>query len=191
MNHLANMVGVLAVAGTLAMPAAACSPAARPPLPLPISIKPDCSFTEAGAGRWEVGVGDAAVAIGGQKIGQKLGFGGSGCSVEEYLLFVDCGTGESVMLHGELPDGDVRIAGAFYTYISLIQPPHGPIGLTASSSVSELIEAADAHEIEYTQDVTGFVRDLRVLDRFNPYCGCKVFYPPDSKGGAELRWNGK
>ena len=160
--------------------AVACEAGSQGLFGSPLKQEANCSFDGAGKGRWEVGHGGPAIDIGGAKVGQRYSFGGSGCSVEQSLVVIDCGSKKSAMFDGQ-EDPDGRIAGGYFTSIKQIQPPHGPIALTPDVDISALVTVARKNGIGVEQDLEGFVKKLGVFNRIDPYCGCKIFYP-DSAG---------
>ncbi len=158
-----------------------CEPIANiDTLPDPrIEIRPDCSFINKGPGGNVEGfpVRDR----GNMRIGQRIASAGF-CGPSEELLFVDCSANDLVVLEGK-PRTDIyeNIGGGQFTYVEEIQKPKGPIEITGSSTVSGLIKTAESSGIGYYTDlVTRLGMDKR-KNRFDPYCGCKLFYP-DSAG---------
>ncbi len=146
-----------------------------------ISKNDDCSFANAGEGRFGHGSGAAVVDLGASKVGQKLSFGRDGCNIDEVLLFADCSSGEMIQIGGIRLDTDVDVAGAYYTHIRNIQQPIGPIGLTEQTTVGQLIAISEKHDFRYTTDIDAVVNSLKRRNRYDPSCGCKLYYP-DSPG---------
>jgi hypothetical protein len=147
-----------------------------------IEIRADCSFVNQDPGGSSEGfpVRDR----GNMKLGQRI-INSSWCGPGEELLFVDCSANELVVLQGKpRTDAYENIGGGQFTYVEEIQKPKGPIEITGSSTVSGLIKTAERSGIAYYTDlVTRLGRDKR-KNRFDPYCGCKLFYP-DSEGATQ------
>ncbi|MFZ0097919.1 MAG: hypothetical protein WAK98_05515, partial [Gemmobacter sp.] len=106
-----------------------------------------------------------------------------GCSgYDQRLLFVDCNALEAIFVEGiEDPDA-VSIAGrGANRSIAEIQYPKGPISFTKDTTVSKVEAIAKKHGFRYSRDVYGDYDFLSKKKRYNPYQGCKIFYP-DSPG---------
>jgi hypothetical protein len=152
---------------------------------LPLEVSDDGSFRYAGEvdnsinGRFlwgEVG-GNPIVDIGNGRVGQKL-FAYGACLQVEKLLFVDCSNDVLVLFYGEGSDG---LGGGWLSSISAIQAPDGPIRLSATSTVEQLEGVAKANKISFTRDLIKIVDASKERNRFDPWNGCKIFYP-DSLG---------
>lgn len=161
----------------------------------PISIKPDCSFDGAGYDAkhsassrvMSIGSGGKAFDIGHGRIAQRLSFGRHTCSYEEQLLVVDCRNLEGARFTGVYPvDNELEATGSmpYVANIYLIQPPHGPIALKANTQISELVSLARDGGIDYTTDYDGQAHELTLKNRYDPHCGCNLFYP-DSAGAKQ------
>lgn len=146
----------------------------------PLTVGPDCSFENAGRGRWGHGRGAAVVNIGGGRIGQKITFGHFGCSASQVLLFKNCNVDAGIVLVGKFGHGP-QIAGGSFTSIEAIQAPDGPIGLTKNSTVGELQEIAIDNDIRFSTDLKDFFQENAKMKRFDYSCGCELYYP-DSPG---------
>jgi hypothetical protein len=171
-----------------AMPALACEPATVPKSELdnPIDQNADGSFSVSDLrGAYQNSnsdgyfgsyvSGNKPTDIGSGRVGQKI-TAGSGCGSAEYLLFMDCTNGEAIRVAGA-PDENYNIAGAYLAAIRLIQPPYGPIALRATTTVVEVEAIARANDYEYTRDVMADVNNMIRPQRYDPFIGCKIFYP--------------
>lgn len=175
------------VALAAAHPAAGCDPAmftgSGASYDTRISIKPDCSFTDGfinrapGSGYFTVNSrsGGPAINVGNGRVAQKI-VTSEICGPSEYLLFVDCGSGESAMIAGAPPpeaEGS-DLGGLFIRYI---QKPHGPIALYDRTTVAELTATAKANGLELVDDPESVLAGTRKRDRYDYACGCKLYYP--------------
>ena len=135
-----------------------------------IEIRSDCSFVDNGPGGNIEGfpVRDR----GNMRIGQRIATAYF-CGRYEELLFVDCSAKELVVLQGKPNPTDL---GA-YNIVDQIQKPKGPIEITGSSTVSGLINTAEGSGIGYYTDLVARLNRDKRKNRFDPYCGCKLFYP--------------
>jgi hypothetical protein len=171
----------------------ACEPVLVPASELDgaISLAPDGSFEvsdrrnahDQGSGYFSFRSirGGKAIDIGDGRVGQKL-IMDYGCQTSEHLLFAECNTGNALLVAGEeVPD---YILGGGYSSIARIQPPYGPIALTARSTVDEVAEIAEANGYSYTRDVMADPMTMARFQRYDPFIGCKLFYP-DSPGARQ------
>lgn len=131
-------------------------------------------------------VGQAVVDVGGGRVGQVVsGLPDAFCPNDERLLFIDCTTSEAILLDGrsrKIPESMERLLmGAGPPTVRQIQPPYGPIGLTKDITVGEVAAIATKHEIGFTRDLEVMSANVIKRMRYNPYQGCKIFYP-DSPG---------
>jgi hypothetical protein len=157
----------------------------------PIEVGADCSFKDRGTARFmpnqyiSHGIeGSPARDRGNARIGQRVVDLG-GCREVEHLLFVDCNSGEAILLEGvDDPTTDIEIAGLTSGLIKFIQPPYGPILIKSDTTVDGLVLAAKEYGLRYDTDVIAFFAAVRKRDRFDYTCGCKLYYP-DSVG-AEM-----
>jgi hypothetical protein len=148
-----------------------------------ISIKPDCSFTDGfihrspGSGYFTVDSrsGGPAIRVGKGRLAQEI-VTSEICGPAEYLLFVDCGSGESAMIAGAPPpEAEGSYLGGFF--IRDIQKPHGPIALYDRTTVAELTETAKANGLDLVDDPASVQVGKRKRDRYDHVCGCKLYYP--------------
>lgn len=148
-----------------------------------ISIKPDCSFTDGlidrnpGSGYFTVDTrsGGPVVNVGKGRVAQKI-VTSEICGPSEYLLFVDCGSGESAMIAGAPPpEAEGSTLGGFF--IRYIQKPYGPIALYDRTTVAELTATAKANGLELLGDPVSELAGTRKRDRYDYACGCKLYYP--------------
>jgi hypothetical protein len=124
--------------------------------------------------------GGPVIDIGNGRIGQKI-TASFDCDVNETLLFVDCNAGDGIVVLGEPADFTI---GGEYNVISEIQKPRGPIKLTPSTEVSEVEEIARSHDFFYERDVMKRPRSMMKSQRYDPFFGCKLFYP-NSEGAKQ------
>lgn len=163
--------------------------ASRAELREPVTIKPDGSFRtlsantykrdEQGGYRATAFEGGVIRDLGSGRVGQRISSKWEACSGTEELLVVDCNALEGIMLTGKEPE--IGIAGASYTSIAEIQYPKGPIRLTKTTTVDQIEATARRHDINYTRALYGHFDEMPEHKRYNPYQGCKIFYP-DSPG---------
>lgn len=147
-----------------------------------ISIGPDCSFQDTFVQRNRGSVyfvlnsrsGGPVVDVGNGRIAQKV-TASAMCGPREALLFVDCTTGQSVLIYGKYaPDDEGGFNGSF---IKFIQKPYGPIRITPQSEVDELINTAKTNDLGVEEDAKTFLEGERKRDRYDFACGCKLYYP--------------
>ena len=166
--------------------AEACSFSLVPALPVDREIKvaADGSFVDASwSDNRRALEGSPIVNIGGGRTGQVITQWG-GCSRSEQLLFVDCTTAEGVLLEGERHLEVPEIAGGSFASVAAIQPPLGPIGLRATSTVSQVVEQARTSEIGFETNVSRHAAARGNRNAYDPYFGCKLYYP-DSAGALQ------
>lgn len=175
------------VALAAAHPAAGCDPemftGSGASYDTRISIKPDCSFTDGFIDRNPGSVyftadsrsGGPAINVGNGRVAQKI-VASKTCGPAEYLLFVDCGSGESAMIAGAPPpEAEGSYLGGFF--IRYIQKPHGPIALYDRTTVAELTATAKANGLGLVDDPESELAGTRKRDRYDYACGCKLYYP--------------
>lgn len=116
--------------------------------------------------------------LGNGRIGQKI-TSGDGCDVYEKLLFVDCNAMEGILMSGQ--SVELWVSGGTYQSIAEIQYPKGPIGFTKDTTVAKVEAIAKKHDIHVTRELYAHYSYMAEKKRYNPYQGCKIFYP-DSPG---------
>lgn len=142
-----------------------------------IQVGADCSFENAAerdASAYYIG--GAAVDLGGGRIAQRL-TGGYSCFSGEELMMVDCATSEVVTFQGRADLETEFVAGMGARLISLIQAPHGPIALTATTTVADAIAMARSGDVEADLGLLVEISQMRRRNQFDPFCGCALFYP--------------
>jgi hypothetical protein len=147
-----------------------------------ISIGPDCSFQDEFVERNRGSVyftlnsrsGGPVVDVGNGLIAQKV-IASEICGPSETLLFVDCTTGQSVLIYGKPEPNDE--GGWNGSFIKFIQKPYGPISITPQSEVDELINTAKTNDLGVVEDAKTFLEGKRKRDRYDFACGCKLYYP--------------
>jgi phosphosulfolactate synthase (CoM biosynthesis protein A) len=92
------------------------------------------------------------------------------------LLFVDCTTGQSVLIYGEY-EPNVKGSSLNGSFIKFIQKPYGPISITPQSEVDELINTAKTNDLKVVEDAKTFLEGKQKRDRYDFACGCKLYYP--------------
>lgn len=178
---LAMLIGLGPAAGW------ACSPLdpERRQEDRPISVAPDGSFVDAAEEDVWIGVTGRPVRdIGGSKVGQVLEVS-EDCLVYQILLFVDCATADAILVRGlRHPEG-----GAWWTERSgpfgwpimqstqALQAPDGPLALTPNTTVADILALAAQEDMDVFDDVVEFVSDIAPHNRFDPFLGCRMFYP--------------
>ena len=123
--------------------------------------------------------GEKVIDVGGGHVAQKLSFPDE-CGGIEKLLYTDCNTGAAIKVDG-ITNPDLGPIVNDWQLISYIQYPNGPIALRAVTSVADVEAVAKAHSFDYTLDVMAAVNRLVPYQRYDPFIGCKIFYP-DSAG---------
>lgn len=156
----------------------------------PLKTNPDCSFDSEFAYRRH---GYSAVAsvsggvvrdLGNGRVAQRVTYAGS-CNVTERLVFVDCMSMEFIAIVGEPPDPSLpAAAGLTEKRVVEIQKPRGQIQLGSNSTVLGLAKIAEAQDYDYTRDPNDLLEGLKRRNRFDPFCGCKLFYP-DMPGATQ------
>ena len=142
---------------------------------------PDCSFK--GAGENDYYFGFAARDIGNSKIAFRM-VSKDSCPYQEELVFVDCGSAEILTIDGvmdpvyvaELKAENATALGGDYE-IKYIQKPYGPISVTSKSTANGLERTAQKAGLASARDLLDRIAEFKHRDRFDPYCGCKLFYP--------------
>ncbi|MEP1963842.1 hypothetical protein [Tateyamaria sp.] len=149
----------------------------------PVAFADDGSFENAGRGRWGYAFGGRVVDVGNGRVAQRITIGPRFCTQLQSLFFMDCTRNESIVFEGRLRDPDVGIAGPPLSFIRDIQPPHGPIALTRSSTVESLSDIATENDIEFVTDAKDFFEENRLMKRIDLRRACRIFYP-DTAGAA-------
>ena len=157
--------------------AAACTFAPRKEwYEVPSEVSADGSFHSAGSLIEGELSGAAIVNLGNGKIGQRLV--AELCTTHEILLFADCDAREAILIHGVR---DTRVlphsGGHHASTIDFIQVPIGPIDVRLINKVDELAEVASEHRYLHLRDLDRYVDSLEPIKRFDPYYGCKIYYP--------------
>lgn len=158
-----------------------------------VSVLPDCSFENAGPTfRFEPGEryksdpndnthGEAAKDQGFGKVSQITVYGAP-CYTSESLVISDCSTKESISISGSTPGPDhIGFSGHSYSLIEYSIAPKGPLRLPTSQPLSDYVELARKHKIWVYEDAVAMQASWKQKDRFDPFCGCKLFYP-ESRG---------
>jgi hypothetical protein len=146
----------------------------------PIAVLPDCAFSEAGQGYYDVFDGTAARDLGNGLVHQTYSQTGQCPGTSETLVVVDCNTREMVQILGK----EYPAADGFGHSVKGILAPKGAIRLNARTTIAKLAATAERRSYDHWRDVVGRLAYLKVRNRPDPYCGCRLFYP-DSAGGSE------
>ncbi|OJY33564.1 MAG: hypothetical protein BGP11_22070 [Rhodobacterales bacterium 65-51] len=176
--------------------ALACEPVnnvkTRAQLIAPIDLRPDGSFEvivdRHGGKVGREGViaetlhGKAIRNLGGGRTGQKI-YSSYACSGGiERLLFVDCNALEAIAVDGIYDPEAIPLGGVDAgTSIAMIQYPKGHLRFTEKTTVAQVEAIARKHGYRFSRDVYSDYDTLSEAKRYNPYQGCKIFYP-DSPG---------
>ncbi len=178
----------------LSVPSVACEglpqTATKAELSAALEVRPDGSFvaleTSGDRVKGEAGKyyasrvsGGAVKDLGEGRVGQKLSENYDGCSYSEELLFVDCNALEGLMLDGQSIDS--KIGGMSANSIAEIQYPKGPIRFGKGYTVERVAAVASKHKIRFTRNLYDHYETMAKKMRYNPYQGCRIFYP-DSPG---------
>ena len=159
--------------------AAACEPLPAHLIKDPkIEKQADCSFTEGEYGSIGPLEGGKAINIGNGLVGQRLSnyFDSGLCGIEAQELFLmNCTTGEDLVFEGAPLNGDPYNQGR---EIASIQHPKGPLRLGPDATLEQLASVARRSGIEYkTNSIRARAKAIKRKNRFDPSCGCKLFYP--------------
>ena len=149
----------------------------------PVKVGADCSFAQAGETHYGYLSGNAPLDVGNGRIGQRWLHDNGPCASGESLVVADCNTMEIVRISGQLDPKNpiVMSGGGEMTSVDHLYPPMGKIRLTTSTTVGDLIVTAEREDYDYVTNVMGYLAKLKPRNRFDPFCGCKLFYP-DSVG---------
>jgi hypothetical protein len=166
-----RLLGLLTLLALGPAVAQACEPPDpdRVPVDRPITLYSDGSFIDASDDDdWYVRVAAPARDIGGGRVGQIIRWGY--CDPLEYLLFVDCTTGSAVIVEGS-------------TSTRALQPPYGPLALTSATTVADVVALSAREGWGVPTDVSEFASALGRRNRFDPFFGCKIYYPGSAGAG--------
>jgi hypothetical protein len=146
----------------------------------PISVLPDCAFSEGGQAYMAFFDGSAAKDMGNGLIYQTYSQASQCPGTSETLVVVDCNTREMVEILGE----EYPAADGFGHSVKGILAPNGAIRLNRRTTIAKLMATAERKGYEHWQDVLGRRDWLKARNRPDPYCGCRLFYP-DSAGAKD------
>lgn len=133
-----------------------------------------------GQGEFDAASGNPIRDRGNSRVAQLVAFSTYGCDGTEALLFTDCEAAKSLLIFGELSRQELRgegIAGYNWPTIKNVQPPLGPISVTATSTVESLANTARRNKIRYLLDAERVFAGVRKRDAYDTRLGCKLFYP--------------
>jgi hypothetical protein len=146
----------------------------------PISVAPDCSFTEAGQGYYDAYSGAAAKDNGNGLVYQTFSRAGGCPGTTETLVVVDCNSREMIEIRGK----EYPAADGFGYSVGDILAPKGAIRLNARTTIAKLEATSKRRGYDYGLDLLQRLGELRKRNRPDPYCGCRLFYP-DSAGAKD------
>ena len=183
---LAYAVSIVLVAA----PAVACEPPIYDPKwrDKPIEVAPDCSFTEADQYPGQTISASHAQDAGNGRLGQVVTTY-QACGIYQSLLFVDCTSAEARLI--DAPEGNppVSFGGAANREIKDLYAPRGKLRLMTDSDIPQLVAQARKHGYDHTTDAASRMKDWKKRNRYDPFCGCKLFYP-ESAGAAQAKKRG-
>lgn len=95
------------------------------------------------------------------------------------LLVVDCTTGSAILVGGLLngPDDDVLFSAR------ALQPPYGPLALTPATTIPDVAALAAREGWSVVTDVPAFAIRRGPQNAFDPFMGCRIFYPGSAGEG--------
>jgi len=165
----------------MATPALACAIPAPPAgwVDAPVQINADCSFAHAEEEHFMHLSGRAPLDLKNGRVGQRWMHGSGACASGESLVVADCFELEIVRIFGQ-PDPEnpmVMGGGGMMTSVDFLYPPAGKVRLTPTTTVGDLIVLAEREGYDYATNVAGFVAGLKPINRFDPFCGCTLYYP--------------
>ncbi len=108
-----------------------------------------------------------------------------------HVLLADCNTREATILQGAVTEVEESSCGLAYSYAP-ITGDNAPMSLSVGSSLHELVYFAALHGMTEIDANDHFFRfrsgggwqPVGRKDRFDLFCGCKLFYP-DSPGAQK------
>ncbi len=145
----------------------------------PVRINADCSFDSAEEDHYSHLMGRAPLDLKNGRVGQRWMHGAGSCAQGESLVVADCFELEIVRIFGQPDPVDPMVMGGGYVEnsVDFLYPPAGKVRLTPTTEVGDLIVLAEAEGYEYRTNVVGFAKGLKPINRFDPFCGCTLFYP--------------
>jgi len=159
--------------------ALACLP---PPTPLiwfdrGVKVAADCSFERAGENHYSDVLGDAAVDLGNGFVSQVYK-NRHFCGTDSSIAVVDCNNERSVLIEGAPhPDDPVDWGGGPIHSVDWVIDENGPVQLTSVSSLDEVTAVAEQASLTVAKDASVFFENLKRRNRYDPLCGCELFYP--------------
>jgi hypothetical protein len=100
------------------------------------------------------------------------------CDVLQRLLFVECTTGSAIVVHGIEPEDPIWTdEGLLAESALMLQPPHGPLALTASTTVADVAGIAAREGWTVETDLPRYAAQRGRQNAFDPFMGCEIFYP--------------
>jgi hypothetical protein len=179
-------LALLALTLLAPMTARACEPVPVPELregpDSPAVLYSDGSFDQAGTDDWwEFLDGRPLRDIGGGRVGQVIVAGLGNCLFYERLLVVDCTRAEGILVDGLSPPPGPSEPGPMSQSLEAsaraLQPPYGPLALTSATTVAEVAALAAREGWNAYTDIRGWAASRGPQNAFDPFMGCKIFYP--------------
>jgi hypothetical protein len=164
----------------------ACLPPERPAswFDQAIKIAKDGSFTKAEDNFYSSYQGMAVLDLGSGKFGQRLRHGDF-CSYFERLLVVDCEATQLIVIDGRVnPKKPDDFGGGPSSVVKMLYPPNGKVRLNEKTTIAGLVALSKAEGYDYQTDVQAAFGGGKKKNRYNPFNGCKLFYP-DSAGAKQ------
>lgn len=173
------------VVALLAAPALACEAPLYDPTwrDTPISVAPDCSFTGADEFPGQSIVASHAQNIGNGLVGQVVTVYVA-CATVQSLLVAGCTEGEALLIDAPVGNPPISFGGPLNREMKDLYPPRGKLRLYKDGSLAQLQQQAKKYGYDHTTDLDGRMKDWKKKNRYNPFCGCALFYP-QSAGAAK------
>lgn len=166
-------------------PAMACEPdyPGRVRQDRPIAVASDGSFRDASDDDgWTDISGRAVRDIGGGRVGQVIETWS--CETFQRLLVVDCASGEAILVDGlagvAVPEDGFGVQAS----TRALQPPYGPLALGPSVTVPQIAALAAREGWSARTDVAAAARELGSRNAWDPFLGCRLFYPGSPGAGG-------
>jgi hypothetical protein len=158
-----------------------------------IKVSSDCSFVNGGTfDNHEIVRGLPAEDIGNGRISQIFETVRT-CGRQETLLFAECNTREAVLINGAAKGGEqtadglvlpMPVAGAHEATVYAILAPNGEVRIGPQATVTSVTSDAEREGVVIHRDLNLYLSNMRPRNRFDPLCGCKIYYP-DSAGARK------
>lgn len=147
-----------------------------------IDVAPDCSFTEADEFPGQSISASHAQNIGNGLVGQVVTTYVA-CATVQSLLVASCTDGAALLIDAPTGNPPISFGGPYNREIKDLYPPRGKLRLYKDGNLGQLQGQARRYGYDHTTDVEGRMKDWKQKNRYNPFCGCVLFYPESA--GAE------